>query len=564
MSKKSYKGLGLSPETSRIRLYGTAPRQDDWRRPRYHQDVRRLLLFLPVLLGCGKGAFNAAATKGAADTLVYPLLAKNTTLDPGKVNDLYMAEALQNVVEPLVTYSEKNEIVPCLAERWEVEDAGRSYVFHLRQGVRFTNGRPLAAADFKWNWERVLAPSFSSPAAGNYLGSIAGAADYMAGRAKTIKGLVVVDDDTLRVTLDKPRPYYLGNFTVPQAAVLAKEAAGDQEATSVEAVVGTGPFKLAKLIPDAELDLDANEDYWGGKPKVAHVRRPIVTDPSARLSRFLSGDFDYLEMSRQDAQTLDKSKAAQGHLTFIAKPQIQFLVLGERAYPPFKDTRVRQAVAMAIDRKRLVNELLAGYAEAKGLVPHGVPGYQKDYAGIAYDPAKARSLLAQAGYPGGRGLPPIELNWTTTIAENRVIAEAVATNLSNNLGLRVKPQLLEWGAYLDRQDHGRVQLGTVGWAADYLDPQNFISMQVASFGPQNKEGFKDAEIDALCLRADSELDPKLRMDLYRQAERLAVERAARIPIFMMNQPIMTSSRLKGMRTNAIGLMPLTQVDVTGR
>ena len=524
--------------------------------------MRRVLPLALLVAGCGKGHFTASP-RGGGDTLVYPLQAKNTTLDPGKVNDLYTAELLQNVVEPLVAYDERNEIVPWLAERWDVENGGRTYVFHLRKGVRFSNGRLLVASDFKWCWERVLAKGFASPSAANYLGNILGVPDYLAGKAKEIAGVKVVDDATLRVSLDLPRPYYLGNLTVPQSAVFAKEAAGLQEATAVGAVVGTGPFVLAKLTPDAELDLDANPVYWGGKPGVAHVRRPIVTDPSARLSRFLGGEFDYLEVSRPDAQTLDPSRAKRGHLRFEPRPNLQYLVLGEKAYAPFRDPRVRQAVAMAIDRKHLVGDLLAGYTEAKGLVPHGVPGYQKDYAGVSYDPVSAKRLLAQAGYPGGRGLPPLEFDWTSTIAENRLIAESVATDLKKNLGFPTKPIQLEWGAYLDKQDRGEIQLGVVGWSADYLDPQNFVSMQVASFGPQDKEGFKDAEVDRLCAQADSELDPAKRAGLYRRAERRAIEQAARIPIFMMNQPIMTSDRVKGLRTNAIGIMPVVKVRLDG-
>ena len=524
--------------------------------------MRRLLPLLLVLAGCSKGNFTAAP-KGGGDTLVYPLQAKNTTLDPGKVNDLYMAEVLQNVVEPLVTYSERNEIVPCLAESWDLKDGGRTYVFHLRKGVRFTNGRPLVASDFKGCWERVLAREYASPSAGNYLGNIQGVPEYAAGKAKEIAGVRALDDATLQVTLDRPRPYYLGNLTVPQASVYAKEAAGPREATTVESIVGTGPFRLAKLVPDAELDLDANSGYWGGAPAIAHVRRPIITDPSQRLSRFLGGELDYLELSRQDALTLDKDRAKTGNLHFEPRPNLSYLVLGEKAYAPFRDARVRRALAMAIDRKHLVGDLLAGYDEARGLVPHGVPGYQADYTGVPYDPASARRLLAQAGHPGARGLPDLEFAWTSTAAENRVIVESVATDLQKNLGLRVKPVQTEWGAYLDRQDRGRIALGLVGWSADYLDPQNFVSMQVASFGPQDKEGFKDADIDALCLRADSEPDPKLRADLYRKAERRAIEQAARVPIYMVNQPLMTSRRVRGLRTNAIGIMPLAKVRLDG-
>lgn len=524
----------------------------------------RPLRLLPLALlaaACGKGSFNNAGGS-AGDTFVYPLQAKNTTLDPGKVNDIYVSELLQNVVEPLVMYDEKNEVVPCLAEKWDLTDGGKTYVFHLRKGVKYADGKTLKAADFKAVWERSLLPKFGSPAAANYLSNIVGVADMVSGKATELTGVKAIDDETLSVTIDQPRPYFLGNLATLAAAVYEPGAAGPNEITTIEKLVGTGPFKLSKLAPDAEIDLDANENYWGGRPRVAHIKRPIVTDPSARLSRFLSGEFDYIELARQDAQNLDKAKAEKGGLRFVPRASLDFLILGEGAYPPFRDVRVRQAFAMAIDRKHLVADLLAGYDEAKGLVPHGVPGYQADYAGLAFDPAKAKSLLAAAGYPEGKGLPAVELDYTSINAENRVIAESVATDLSKNLGVKVQPQLLEWGAYLDRQDHGKVPIGSVGWTADYLDQQNFVSMQVASFGPQDKEGFRDAQVDALCAKADIETRPAVRNDLYKQAERRAIEQAARIPIYMSNVPIMTSPRLKGLRMNAIGLMPHTQVELT--
>ena len=524
--------------------------------------VRRALPFLVLLLaGCGRGHFGQA-TPVAADTLVYPLQAKNTTLDPGKVNDAYMAEVLQNVVEGLVAYDEKNRIVPWLAERWDVTDGGRTYVFHLRRGVRFSNGRPLVADDFRWTWERTLAKEFASPAAGNYLQSIQGVPQYMAGKARSISGVKAIDDATLRVTLDRPRPYFLGNLTVPTSAVMAKEAAGDAEATTVEAVVGTGPFRLAKLVPDAELDLDANPGYWGGKPSVSHVRRPILIDPSARLSRFLSGDLDYLELDRQSAQNLDPAKAKSGRLRSVARPWLQFLVLGEKAYPPFRDPRVRQAMARAIDRPRLVGQLLAGYDEAKGLVPHGVPGYQSDYGGVPFDPGKARALLAEGGIPrrqgpapdrarlhldprgepgdrgGGRDRPPAQLGGRRQAAPHRM-GERIWTSRTG-AGSRWAPSA------------GRPTTSTPRTSSRCRSPPS---------GPQDKEGFEDAQVDALCSQADSDADPRVRADLYRQAERRAIEQVARIPIFMMNQSIMTSSRVKRLPMNAIGVMPLLHAEV---
>lgn len=212
------------------------------------------VLVLRLSCGCSRGNFNAH--KGADAVLTYPLEAKVTTLDPGKVQDVDMTDVLDNVFEGLVAYDEKNALAPRLAERWDVKDGGRTFVFHLRD-AKFSDGSPVRAADFKRSWERNLSKSLASPVASDYLGAIVGAKDVVDGKAKELAGVKAIDDRTLNVTLDKPRPYFLGNLTYPCAFVLSPKAPVG-EISKVEEAVGTGPFRLSKVQEDAQVDLAAN------------------------------------------------------------------------------------------------------------------------------------------------------------------------------------------------------------------------------------------------------------------------------------------------------------------
>lgn len=522
--------------------------------------MRRWVVLGLLAVGCAKGSFNGH-TKGAATTLTYPLEAKVTTLDPGKVQDVNMGDVLGNVFEGLVAYDEKNVLVPRLAERWEATDGGRTLVFHLRE-ARFQDGSPLRAADFKRTWERNLGKSLASPVAAGYLGAIVGAKEVADGRATTLSGVVATDDRTLRVTLDQPRPYFLGNLTYPCAFVVSPKAGPTEMRTAAE-VVGTGPFRMVKADEEAEVDLAAFDRYWGGKPRLARITRPVVADPATRLSGFRSGGYDLITPQRADVPGVEADSRLKAELRSEPRPVVDYFLLNQRAYAPFRDVRVRKAFALALDQDRLVGRLLPGETPAHGLVPPGVTGYQSDYKGLQVDPDAARALLAAAGYPSGKGLPPIELAYRSSSPDARLACEAAATVWRKELGAPVAPRGLESGALLHQRNEDRLQMAFLNWYADYLDPQNFLSLLMTSTTKMNHDGYANPAFDRLCAEADVDPDPAHRLELYRRAERIAVEDAARLPLYFERQPMLVSPRVKGLRTNLFGLMPHTTVEVGG-
>ncbi len=522
--------------------------------------VRRYLLVVPLLVGCGKGNFNDRKPSAEA-VMTYPLESKVTTLDPGKVQDVGMADVLGNVFEGLVMYDGANDIAPRLAERWETKDEGRTFVFHLRT-AKFQDGSPFTADDVRRSWERSLGKTLASSVAADYLGAIVGVAEFASGKATSVSGLKVIDDHTLSVTLDKPRPYFLGNLTYPCAYVVGKAVKPDEIKMSAEAV-GTGPFRFGRVEGDTQVELKAFEGYWGGKPKLARVVRPVVTDPATRVNGYRNGDYDLINLSIGDLSTVRADPKLKSQLRLEPRPSIYYFLLNQKAYAPFRDVRVRRAFALALDREKLVNELLPGETVANGLVAPGVPGYQKDYKGLEPDMKAARDLLAQAGYPGGKGLPSIELAYRAGRPDARLACEAAATAWRKELNAPVAPKALEWGAMLARRNQDRLQMGYMSWVADYLDPQNFLSLLMTTKSKLNHDGFSSAEFDRLCAQADVDSDRQRRLGLYQKAERIAVESAARLPLFFENAPLLVSPRLKSVRTNLFGLMPQTATEIAG-
>lgn len=518
--------------------------------------------FLPLLLlvvGCAKGNFNDRKASSAS-VLTYPISAKVTTLDPGKVQDVDMGDVLGNVFEGLVAYDEQNKLAPRLAEKWEFKDGGRTIVFHLRP-AKFQNGRTVTADDFIWSWKRNLGKPLNSPVASDYLAGIVGVAEFADGKASDIPGVKALDEKTLQVTLDKPRPYFLGNLTYPCTFVMAKEAAKATEMRSPAEAVGTGPFKMTRVADDIEVDLEAFADYWEGKPKIEKIARPIVVDPATQLSRYRNGEFDIMTLQRQDVENVRKDPKLAGELQLQPRPAIFYFMLNQLTYKPFRDERVRKAFALTLNRQKIVGDLLEGKRIANGLVPPGVMGYQEGYKGLPYDPETARKLLAAAGYPGGKGLPTLELTYREGKPDARLACEAAATGWKRDLGAPVQPRAMQWAALLERRNRNELDMTLSSWFADYLDPQNFLSLIMSSTSAMSHDGFHDPVFDDLCARADVEQDEAKRVALYQEAERRAVEEAARLPLYYEQEPVLISKRVRGVRSNLFGLMPHTKVEV---
>lgn len=513
--------------------------------------------------GCAKGDFKEKASQGSGNVLRYPLNTVPTTLDPGVVQDGDTIDALQQVYEGLVTWGEDNQPKPLLAEKWDIEDGGKTYVFTIKKGVKFHNGRELKAEDFKWSWERACSSDLASETISAYLGDVVGLMDMKNGKADSISGVTVVDDYTLKVEIDKPRPYFLGKLTYLVSAVVAKEALdGKSEIRNVQQMVGTGPFKATSYEPAQMLKLAANEDYHGGRPALDAIERPVITDSATRLNKYRTGELDLCLLQRQDVKGIQEDPKFASHLTFYSRPSIYYVGINVtgKDYAAFKDIRVRQAIAMAIDRERIAKDILGGINEpAYSIVPPGVLGHREKGAFIPYDPVKAKQLLAEAGYPDGKGLPPVEFRFRDGQRDVSLVAEEIVSQLKANLNLTLNPRITEWKAYLERYNKGQNAIYHMRWAADYLDPQNFLSHMLATGSPENHHGYSNPRFDALCAEADALLDNDKRLPLYAEAEDIALQDATWIPIYFQRDAELINPRVKGLRESLFGHLPHTTV-----
>ncbi|MCW5943710.1 MAG: peptide ABC transporter substrate-binding protein [Fimbriimonadaceae bacterium] len=526
-----------------------------------------LLLCFVTLVGCGQGGFSKRTQAGKENVLRYALATTPVTLDPGKVQDVDTHDLLRQVFEGLVTWGEDNRIRPQLAESWEIVDGGKTYVFHLRKDATFHNGRPVVAADFKWTMERNLRPAFKSPTAATYLNDIVGAADAIAGRSATVAGIEATDDHTLTIRIDKPRPYFLGKISYPPAQVVPKEVVGEGgEVNAIEKMVGTGPFKAGRYTPDQLLTLVANSGYWGGAPKIEGIERPIIKDGATRVNKYKAGELDWVGPERQEIPAFQRDPKFKDQLTFVPRPAVVYIGMNPGGYAPFQRRDVRRAFAMAVDNVQIARDVQAGMVDAaKGILPPGVLGHRENPARIAFDPAGAKRLLASAGYPDPGAMPELILTVREQTADARIVGEAVITQLRENLGVPAKLQTMEWKTMLEKRNKKELGFYLMSWYADYLDPENFLSLLFTGYSPHNSLNYSNPEVDRLCAAGDTFVGSEAeRLKLYARAEDILLQDAPWIPLYFVKDGILIQPRVKGLRFNLFGAMPMDSVSLAPR
>jgi oligopeptide transport system substrate-binding protein len=526
-----------------------------------------LLSFAVVLIltaGCGKGDFSQRASKGKANTFVYPIVTNPTSLDPQIVQDGDTIDLLQNIYEGLVGWGPDNTPQPILAQSWDIQDGGTTYVFHLREGAKFHNGREITADDFKYTFERACNPKLASSTAETYLDDIIGVKDRLAGKAKDVPGVQVIDKFTLQIKIDKPRAYFLGKMTYPITYVVPKDIAPfDTEMKDLKEMIGAGPYKITNYVKDQITVLDAFQDYHGGAPKIDKIERPVLVDATTRLNKFKSGEIDLVPLERRDVKALQADPQWKSQLHFYPRPAFWYIGLNLKEYAPFAKRDVRRAVAMAINRQNIVQNLLEGInEEANSVVPPGVPGWPRKAKVIPYDPEGAKKLLASAGYPAGKGMPPLTIYYRADRPDIEIVASSVCTDLRQTLGIDAKQQAMEWRAYLEKNNDDLQPFFHMRWAADYLDPQNFLSLLLASTGSENHVNYKNAEFDALCAKADVSQDEEERKRLYSQAEDIALQDAPYVPVYFQRDAELINPRVQGLRESLFGHLPHTTVSLS--
>ncbi|HNE67238.1 MAG TPA: peptide ABC transporter substrate-binding protein [Anaerolineales bacterium] len=428
------------------------------------------------------------------------------------------------VFSGLVSFDPHLNLTPDLAETWDVSDDGTVYTFHIRANAKFHSGRFVTAQDFIYSWERAVSPELASDTALTYLGDIVGVREMNTGQAEHISGLAAIDERTLQVTIDAPKPYFLLKLTYPTAFVVdqANVESGEEWVRDPN---GTGPFRLAEWVSNEYKVYAANEDFYLGMPSIPYVIVKLYAGDDVRL--FETGDVDVAGVGLYSVdRMLDPEEPLHNQLVTGVNLCTGYVVF-DTTQPPFDDVNVRKAFSMAFDRQRYIDVVLRGRAlPAFGPFPPGLPGFNYQLKGLPYDPQQARELLKQSKYGGPEGLPPIVY---TNGGIGSYISSSVAATVEmweQNLGVNLTVENIEYNFYNQQiysGNHGQIFGG--GWCADYPDPENFADVLFHSGSKQNNSGYSNPALDALLEQARIEQDVTKRIAMYQQAEQMIVDDA---------------------------------------
>ena len=515
-----------------------------------------ILTTLALVSGCGKREMRADAAI-REQILLFGSKSEPQDLDPHVVQGVGEHNIISALMEGLVAEDPKTlNPVPGLAERWEISPDGKVYTFHIRANARWSNGDPVTADDFVKSYRRILTPS---------LGSLY---SYMLHPMKNAKafnegkitdpaqlGVKSIDARTLELTLECPTSYLLhamaSHYTWWAVHMATVEKHGDpykpgNKWTRPGSYVGNGPFVLTAWVPNSVISVRRNSNYWDA----AAVRLNGVD--------FLPIEsVDSEERSFRAGQLHRTEEVPNGKIDAYRKDNPQLLriddYLGNYYYrlnvtnSALKDKRVRLALNQALDRQAIVDTVTrGGQKPAFSFTPPETAGYTSR-AQLKFDIEGAKKLLADAGHPDGKGLPPIEIHYNTS-ENHRAIAEAIQQMWKKNLGVDATLRNEEWKVYLDTQSGGTYMTSRAGWIADYPDPNAFLETFL-SYSGNNRTGWNNPEFDRLIQAASCENDVNKRHELFQQAEALLLDELPLIPIYFYTRVYLLHPAVKNWHAN---------------
>jgi oligopeptide transport system substrate-binding protein len=515
-----------------------------------------LLLGSLMLAGCQGQVPETTAAVGEGGVLtLYGI--DPITLDPAVSGEMTSHEYIVQLFSGLVRLDDNLEPAKDIAERWEISEDYRTYTFYLRKDVRFHDGRGVTAEDFKYSWERACDPATGSRTASTYLSDIVGVTDVLAGKAKEISGIRVVDDYELQVRIDAPKSYFLSKMTYPTAFVVdrANVATGGEWWRKPN---GTGPFRLGEWSEESLLVLERNEDYYGEMASVDQVAFQLWGGVPMRMYETGEIDVTGVSISYIDRVT---DEAGPFYQELEVVPELSFTYIGfNTTNPPFDDVNIRRAFTQAIDKDKLVALVYRNLVQrADGILPPGMPGFNDNLAGLEYDVDKARELIASSEYGDVSGLPPITM--TTSGYGGMIVSylEAIIKEWRDNLGVEVTVRQLEPERFLYHLKEEKDEMFTMGWIADYPHPQDFLDILFRTGDDNNFGEYANAEVDALLDRAAVEMDSELSLELYQQVEQALVDDAACLPLWFGQNYILVKPYVEGYELNPMGYAMLNKV-----
>ena len=489
------------------------------------------------------------------------------TLDPAIATESQSIKYISQIFGGLVAFDADMNLVPDLAEPWDISQDGTVFTFTLKSNARFHDGRSVTAEDIKYSWERVASPDTGSTIAATYLGDIAGFDEFHTGQASEISGIEVVDERTLRVTIDAPKVYFVAKLAHSSAYVLDRTNVEEGAEEWWREPNGTGPFKLKGWTDNLVLALERNDDYHLTPAKVPYVvfrLFPGIPFGGVPSLMYETGEVDAALAFADELEAFqDPENPLSNELNLYPQLSVNYVGFNSQV-PPFDDVKVRQAFLTVVDRQELVRMIFGETAQvANGFLPPGLPGYNPDLVPLAFNPEEAIALLEESSYGGAENLPAIIFT-AAGFGVPSSIDLFLLESWSQNLGIEVQLRLLDPGLYYYQLDENLDNLFDYGWIADYPDPQNFLDVLFHSTAENNVGGFSKDEVDDLLEEARLEQDQDARFELYRQAEELLRSEAAAIPLYFGRNFMLVKPYVIDFSLNPQGGLSLSKVSLEPR
>ncbi len=492
-----------------------------------------------------------AAVPKYGGTYRRPLGNNPSTLDPALIADTYGFTVAQQIFDGLVQYDGSLTIIPAIAQSWKATRDGLGWTFFLRKGVKFHNGREVTAEDIVFSFTRILDPKTNSKAAEVFL-KVRGAKDFVEGRARTVSGLRALDRYTVQIELTEASAPFVASLAIGYAKIVPREAIEELGAGFGGRPVGTGPFKFARWKKDEEIALEANHDYFAGRPFLDRLEYKVYpgTPMDKMFANFESGGLEDTFIPASELERAQDNRRYQ----FVRRPILGVRFLGLlTTQGPLANRMVRQAFTYAIDREALVQDIQKNrYKPGHGFLPPGTYGYDPQFRPYSFDPERAKGLLAKAGYPGGKGLPVFQL-WSSVKPPDIEREHNAIKKYLADVGIQLELQYnTNWPSFNSQVYEGKFPIFRYGWVADVPEPDNFLYRLFHSQSRNNMTRYQNPQVDRLLDRARAEQVYMKRLELYREAEKLIMEDSPVIPINYYSYERLFQPYVQSIEVSALG------------
>ena len=558
-----------------------------------------------LFIGCSSGSPDDNGGRKANGNVQYGGVFKMNetedfrTLFPLNIVEVVGAHIGSQVYEGLVKFNQKDlSISSAIASHWEVKDSSTTFIFHLRKDVFFHDdpcfpdgkGRNVNAKDIKYCFDKLCEESPNNQLfVATFKDRVVGANEYFESTDKKsplkggVSGVTIVDDSTIQVKLIRPMPTFLNLVATPGCWIYPQEAFTKYGDDMRVHCVGTGPFKVKSVKEGDAVVLERNPNYYmfdefkNRLPYLDIVEFRFIKDKRSEIIAFRNKELDMVfrlpvEMAKDILGELDQAKDHGADFVMQSNPAMSLTYYGfQHKLSPFNNVKVRQAFNYAIDRQYICDKVLQGDANPAvyGIVPPSMPGYDyKGVTGYTYDPDKARKLLAEAGYPGGKGFPEVTLQINNGGGDrNTMAAEYVTNKLKENLGITVKIDAMPFAQHLETAFTGKALFWRFGWVADYPDPETFLTTLYSRHIPDslsqpsslNTVRYSSPQYDSVFTAAMNEPNVEKREELYRRADQIGMNDAAIMPIYYEVNDRLLQTNVRGFDINPMEFRDMTRV-----